>query len=60
MKVVTIIENNAITGVKYGTVEVPDTVISTPKDAILSATQQIKNIKKSRIANIRKNNTKNK
>ena len=53
-------ENNAITGVQYGTVEVPDTVISTPKDAIQSATQQIENIRKSRIAKIHKNNTKKK
>ena len=60
MKIVTIIENNAITGVQYGTVEVHDTVISTPKDAIQSATQQIENIRKSRIAKIHKNNTKKK
>ena len=60
MKIVTIIENIAITGVQYGTVEVPDTVISTPKDAIQSATQQIENVKKSRIAKIHKNNAEKK
>ena len=33
IKVVTIIENDSITGVKYGTVEIPATVIDTNKIA---------------------------
>lgn len=60
MKIVTIVENNPITGVQYGEVEVPDTTSSSKKSAIQSAVRQIESITKSRVAKIRKNNTKKK
>jgi len=44
-QIVTIIENDPITGVKYGTQEIPETIM----DKKLSAAKKINNIKKRNI-----------
>lgn len=35
MKIVTIIEDNAITGVRYGEIEIPDTEITLPRNSAI-------------------------
>lgn len=54
-KVVTIIENNPITGVRYGTVEVPQTPVD-----IKRAYQQAERIKTQQKRKIRSEHTKKK
>lgn len=54
-KVVTIIEDNSITGVRYGTVEVPETPVD-----IKRAYKQAERIKTQQKRKIRSERTKNK
>ena len=54
-KIVTIIEDNAITGVKYGTVEIPETPIE-----IKSASERFQKTRTARTTKIRGERTKNK
>ena len=54
-KVIGIIEDNAITGVKYGTVEVPQTPIE-----IKRAHEQFKKVRSARTAKVRGERTKKK
>lgn len=56
IKVVAIVENDSITGVKYGTVEVPMTVIDTNKIAQANhAFAKAQNIRKNKLCNRTKN-----
>lgn len=55
VKTIGIIENNSITGVKYGTVEVPQTPIE-----IKRAHEQFKKVRSARTAKVRGERTKKK
>lgn len=54
-KIITVIEDNSITGVRYGTVEVPGTSINIKK-----AKQQFEKISAQKTRKIRSERTKNK
>lgn len=55
VKVVGIVENDSITGVKYGTIEVPETPIE-----IRRAHEQFKKVRSARTAKVRGERTKKK
>lgn len=57
MKIITIIEDDKITGVKYGVTEVPD---PTPMDRYSRAYQQVQKVQKTYEKRIRENKQKNK
>lgn len=55
MKVITIIENDNITGVKYGTVEIPDV----PSNIENDARRAFERVQKTRAARVRRNRAEN-
>lgn len=57
MKIITIVEDNSITGIKYGTVEIPEHKKNTKLHRTI---QKIKNIQSARNAAIRAEKTKHK
>lgn len=59
MKAITIIENDNITGVKYGTVEIPDERSNTKNDA-RRAFEQVQKTRTIRARRVRVENTKQK
>ncbi|MCM1294591.1 MAG: hypothetical protein NC311_03450 [Muribaculaceae bacterium] len=61
-KIIGIIENNCITGVKYGEIEILDKTApnGNPNKSIQQASRSVIELQKLRNARIRKNNTKHK
>ncbi len=59
MKVIGIIEDNHITGVQYGEIEILDAPVPNDK-SIINAYRKATELQKLRKAQIRKNNTKHK